>query len=55
MKGANLAFGAGPRTCLGKFLSFLESYKLTATLLAMFDVNYHFDHAHLFLMRFMLF
>ncbi|KAK2766963.1 hypothetical protein FQN54_006279 [Arachnomyces sp. PD_36] len=39
MKGANLAFGAGPRTCLGKFLSFLESYKLIGTMFGMFDIS----------------
>jgi cytochrome P450 len=39
MKGANLAFGAGPRTCIGKFLSMLESYKLIATMFGMFDVS----------------
>lgn len=44
MKGSNLAFGAGPRTCIGKFLSFLESYKLIGTLFGKFDVSRRFPH-----------
>lgn len=32
MKAADMAFGAGSRLCLGRYLSQLESYKLIARL-----------------------
>ena len=40
MKAADMAFGAGSRACLGRYLSQLESYKLIATLFSAFDVSF---------------
>ncbi|KAJ5670587.1 cytochrome P450 [Penicillium maclennaniae] len=39
MKAADMAFGAGSRACLGRYLSQLESYKLIATLFSSFDME----------------
>jgi len=39
MKSTDFTFGAGSRTCLGRYLSQLESYKLIATLFSTFDVS----------------
>jgi cytochrome P450 len=39
MQTANLAFGAGPRACLGKHLAILQVYKVIATMLQSFDVS----------------
>lgn len=43
MLRANLTFGAGPRTCIGKNISLLEIYKLIPTLLLKYKVGFHFD------------
>jgi cytochrome P450 len=40
MKATDMAFGAGSRACLGRYLSQLESYKLIATLFSSFDVSF---------------
>lgn len=40
MKGAFLTFGSGNRACLGKYLSYLESYKTIGTLFAKYDVSW---------------
>ncbi|KAJ5590564.1 cytochrome P450 [Penicillium hetheringtonii] len=39
MKSTDFTFGAGSRTCLGRYLSQLESYKLIATLFSTFDME----------------
>ncbi|KZF19789.1 cytochrome P450 [Xylona heveae TC161] len=39
MKVADFVFGAGPRMCLGRYLSQLESYKLIATMFAQYDIE----------------
>lgn len=39
MKGADFNFGAGPRACIGRHLSQLESYKFIATIFRQFDVS----------------
>lgn len=39
MKGTDFTFGAGSRTCLGRYLSQLESFKFIATLFSTFDVS----------------
>ena len=39
MKGVDMTFGAGPRTCLGRSLSLLESYKVIATMFNEYDVS----------------
>jgi cytochrome P450 len=39
MQRANLAFGTGPRACLGKNLAILQVYKVIATMLQVFDVS----------------
>ena len=38
MKRADLVFGSGPRSCLGKPIAQLEIYKLVPTLFGLFDV-----------------
>lgn len=44
MKGTDFTFGAGSRTCIGRNLSQLESYKLIATLFSTFDVSHTTRH-----------
>ena len=39
MKSTDFTFGAGPRICLGKNISLLESYKFVATVFATLDVS----------------
>lgn len=39
MKRCNLTFGAGKRYCLGKYMAFLETYKLIASLFLEYDVS----------------
>ncbi|OQE45044.1 hypothetical protein PENCOP_c002G01393 [Penicillium coprophilum] len=39
MKSTDFTFGAGPRACLGRYISQLESYKLIATIFNTFDMN----------------
>lgn len=39
MKSTDFTFGAGPRVCLGRNISVLESYKFIATLFWVFDVS----------------
>ncbi|KAB8271549.1 cytochrome P450 [Aspergillus minisclerotigenes] len=40
MKGTDLTFGAGPRACLGRCISQLESYRFVATLFTTFDLEH---------------
>lgn len=40
MKSTDFTFGAGSRTCIGRHMSQLESYKLIATLFSSFDVSF---------------
>jgi len=39
MKRADMAFGYGTRSCLGKPIAYLEIYKLVPTLFGLFDVS----------------
>ncbi|KAE8155091.1 cytochrome P450 [Aspergillus avenaceus] len=39
MKSTDFTFSAGPRMCMGRYLSQLESYKLIATLFSTFDME----------------
>ena len=39
MKHADLTFGGGSRSCTGKYISFLEIYKVIPTLLLEFDIS----------------
>ncbi|KNG84908.1 benzoate 4-monooxygenase cytochrome P450 [Aspergillus nomiae NRRL 13137] len=39
MKSTDFSFGAGPRMCMGRYLSQLESYKLIATLFSTFEME----------------
>ncbi|KAJ6024275.1 cytochrome P450, partial [Penicillium herquei] len=39
MKGANFTFGAGTRSCVGRYLSELEAFKFVATLFTTFDME----------------
>lgn len=39
MKSTDFTFGAGPRICLGRNISLLESYKFIATVFNVFDVS----------------
>lgn len=38
MKRADLTFGAGSRSCLGKYIAFLETYKVVPAILLEFDI-----------------
>ena len=46
MKRADLAFGYGPRSCMGKAIAHLEIYKLVPTIFGQFDVSTYMSSSY---------
>ena len=53
MKRADLVWGHGPRSCIGKPIAQLEMYKLVPTLFGLFDVSVFYVHLAFFCFSFL--